>query len=80
MREVLARVEEGGGWTVTELEKAVEILSDSIGEWVLASWDATWALHVWGFHEAKLDSEAVKRRVTYIERIIAKSEKIIRYE
>jgi hypothetical protein len=33
----LARVEEGGGWTVTELEEAVEILSDRIGEWVLAS-------------------------------------------
>jgi hypothetical protein len=52
--EILARVEERGRWTVTELEKAVEILSDRISEWILASWDAAWALHVWGFHEVRL--------------------------
>jgi hypothetical protein len=77
LSEILARVEERGRWTVTELEKAVEILSDSIGEWVLTSWDAAWALHVWGFHEARLDSEAVRRRVERVRRLITESGRII---
>jgi hypothetical protein len=75
--EILARVEERGRWTVTELEKAVEILSDRIGEWVLTSWDAVWALHVWSFHEARLDNEAVRRRAERVRRLIAESGRII---
>jgi hypothetical protein len=75
--EILARVEERGRWTVTELEKAVETLSDRIGEWILASWDAAWALHVWGFHEARLDNEAVRRRAERVRRLIAESGRII---
>jgi hypothetical protein len=77
LSEILARVEERGRWTVTELEKAVETLSDRIGEWVLASWDAAWALHVWGFHEARLDNEAVRRRAERVRRLIAESGRII---
>lgn len=46
----------------------------------MTSWDTTWTLHVWSFHEAKRDSEVVKRRVTYIKRMIAKSEEITRYK
>jgi hypothetical protein len=75
--EILARVEERGRWTVTELEKAVETLSDRIGEWVLTSWDAAWALHVWGFHEARLDSEAVRRRAERVRRLITESGRMI---
>jgi hypothetical protein len=77
LRETLARVEEKGRWTVTELEKAVEILSDRIGEWVLASWDAAWALHVWGFYEERLDSEAVRRRAERVKKLITESKRII---
>jgi hypothetical protein len=32
---------------------------------------------VWGFHEAKLDSEAVKRRLPYIEKMLEEAEKIV---
>ena len=77
LSEILAKVEERGRWAVTELEKAVEILSDMIREWILASWDAAWSLHVWGFHEAKLDSEAVTRRAKQIRKLIIESERII---
>jgi len=78
LSEVLAKVEERDRWAVTELEKAVEILSDMIGEWILASWDAAWTLHVWGSHEAKLDSGAVRRRAKQIRKLIMESERIIR--
>jgi len=62
---------------VTELEKAVEAISDKIDKWFTASWDSAWALHVWGFHEAKLDGEAVKRRLPYIEKMLEEAEKIV---
>jgi|GEM_PF-6113892 len=32
--------------------------------------DAVETLHVWSFHEVKLDSEAVKRRATHIKKLI----------
>jgi len=43
----------------------------------MASWDTAWALHVWGFHEAKFDSEAVKIRLPYIEKIVEEAKKIV---
>jgi hypothetical protein len=43
----------------------------------LASWDAAWALHVFGFHEARLDNEAVRRRAERVRRLITESGRII---
>jgi hypothetical protein len=78
LQDVLAGVEEKGRWTVSYLEKAVEAISERLGGWFLQSWDNAWALHVWGFHEAKLDSKAVKIRLPYVERMVLEAEKIIR--
>jgi hypothetical protein len=75
---ILKIVEKRGRWTVAELEEAVELISQRVGEWFIASWDSAWALHVWGFHEAKLDSKAVKIRVPYIERMVLEAKKVIR--
>ena len=36
-------------------------------------WDRAWALHVWGFHEAKFESEAVKIRLRDTKKIIEKA-------
>ena len=44
----------------------------------MTSWDTAWTLHVWGFYEAKLDSEAVKRRATHIKKLIIELEKTIK--
>ncbi len=77
LEDVLSKVRDRGRWTVTQLEKAVEAISDKLGEWFLQAWDVAWALHVWGFHEAKLDTEAVKRRLPYIERIVEETKKLI---
>jgi hypothetical protein len=78
LQDVLAGVEEKGGWTVSYLEKAVEAISERLGGWFLQSWDNAWALHVWGFHEAKFDSKAVEMRLPYVERMVLEAEKIIR--
>jgi hypothetical protein len=74
---VLAQVGQRNRWTITDLEKAVEAISQKLGDWFMASWDTAWALHVWGFHEAKFDSEAVKIRLPYIEKIVEEAKKIV---
>jgi hypothetical protein len=78
LSDVLENVKKKGGWTVTEIEKAVEAISERIGEWFIGVWDIAWALHVWGFHEAKLDSKAVKVRLPYFERMILETYKIVK--
>ena len=74
LKDILARVRERGRWTVTDLSKAALRLSEVMGRWILDSWDHAWALHVWGFHEAKLDVEDVKARLLYIERLVRQAE------
>jgi hypothetical protein len=54
------------GWTVTDLEKAVKEISKRVDELFISFWDHAWVLHVWGFREAKLDSESVKMRIKYV--------------
>jgi len=67
--------EERGRWTVTLLEKAVGRLADKFGADFGIGWDAANYLHIWGFHETKLDVEDVKRRIPLIERLIELTEK-----
>jgi hypothetical protein len=78
LTDILKTIERKGRWTVTELEEAVELISQRVGEWFITSWDSAWAVHVWGFHEAKLNSKAVRIRVPYIERMVLEAKKLIR--
>jgi len=77
LTNIIRRVDERGKWTATELEKAVLRISGKLGEWFFDSWDKAWALHVWGFHEAKFDTEDVKRRLPAIEKMVLEAQKII---
>jgi sulfatase maturation enzyme AslB (radical SAM superfamily) len=77
LSDVLENVKKRGRWTVAELERAVEAISERFGEWFISLWDIAWALHVWGFHEAKLDSKAVKVRLRYLERMILETQKLV---
>jgi hypothetical protein len=78
--DVLSQVKQRDKWTVTDLEKAVETISKKLGDWFGEAWDRAWALHVWGFHEAKFDSEAVKIRLPYVERIVEEAKRIVSSE
>jgi len=68
--EEVKAAEERGRWTVTLLEKAVGKLVNKLSTDVELGWDAANYLHIWGFHEAKLDAEDVRRRLPIIERLI----------
>jgi hypothetical protein len=78
LEDILRNVEKRGRWTVTDLEKVVEEISRRVDELFISLWDHAWALHVWGFHEAKLGSESVKMRIKYIESMLEKTRKILK--
>jgi len=75
--DIIKRVDERGRWTATELEKAVLRISEKLGDWFFDSWDKAWALHVWGFHEAKFDSEDVKKRLPALEKMVLEAQEIV---
>lgn len=50
-------------------------ISGKVGGWFGEAWDRVWALQVWGFHEAKFDSNAVRVRAPYVERIVEEAQK-----
>jgi hypothetical protein len=78
LEDILRNVEERGRWTVTDLEKAVKEISKRVDEPFISYWDHAWVLHVWGFHEAKLDSKSVKMRIKYVESMLEKTRKILK--
>lgn len=69
--------EEKGRWAVTLLEGVVESLTDRLGVDVRVGWDAANYLHVWGFHEAKIEVEGVKARRPAIERLAKLTEEAL---
>jgi len=76
--EILTKAKSRGRWTVTDIERAVKEISDRIGSWFLDSWDHAWILHVWGFHEGKIDRDGIRRRLPGIEKMVKESLKIIK--
>jgi hypothetical protein len=77
LSDILEVVEKRGRWTVTELDKVVRRLYKVVGKWLKDSWESANYLHIWGFHEAKLDQEAVKSDLPDIERMVIEVKKII---
>jgi hypothetical protein len=78
LEDILRSVEKRGRWAVADLEKAVEAISEMVGGWFGEAWDRAWVLHVWGFHEAKFDSSAVRIRMPYVEKIVEETKKLLR--
>ena len=76
-KDILEDVEKSGRWSVGKLEKAVLSISDKVGDWFRSSWDTAWALHVWGFHQAKFDAEDVRRRLPSTGRMVTEAQRII---
>ena len=75
--DIITRVRARGRWTVTDLEKATRLISKSVGRWFREAWDAANYLHIWGFHEAILDKDAIMERMDYIERMVEETKKTI---
>ena len=74
---IIKSVNERGRWTVTDLERAALEISRKLGRWFRAAWDAANYLHVWGFHEAKINAEDIDDRLPDIERIVKEAQEII---
>ncbi|WP_342765452.1 PaREP1 family protein [Vulcanisaeta sp. JCM 14467] len=53
-------------------------MSEKLGEWFTTAWDDANYLHVWGFHEEKLDPEAVRTRLPYIERMVNETIRLVK--
>ena len=47
----------------------------SLTEWSRKGWSSAYILHVWGFHEGKLDIDTVKRYITDVEEMVEKAKK-----
>jgi len=71
--------EKEGTWWTKLLNRAAEAVAEKLGIDELALWwKAAYYLHVEGFHEARLDSEDVKRNYRYIEALVTTAEKILK--
>ena len=67
-----------GGWRARLLNRAAEAIAEKLGLEELALWwKAAYYLRVEGFHEARLDSEDMKRNSRYVEAIVRAAEKVL---
>jgi hypothetical protein len=77
LKDILEDVEKSGRWSVGKLEKAVLRISERMEGWFSTAWDRAWTLHVWGFHEAKFDSEDVRTRLPDIEKMVLEAQRVV---
>jgi hypothetical protein len=69
---------EKGRWTVSLLNDAVYTISEKLGVKELIDWwDAAWFLHVEGFHEARLRSVDVAKRLGHVEALVNLAKRVV---
>ncbi|MFN3805160.1 MAG: PaREP1 family protein [Pyrobaculum sp.] len=66
-----------GRWYTYMLFKAAVTISTSLGRWVLDGWNSAYSLHVWGFHENKLDVEEVKTAMEKIKQMLEETKRVL---
>ena len=66
-----------GRWYAYSLASAAARLSQRLGDWVRAGWSSAYVLHVWGFHEGRLNLEAVKVMLGDVKRMLEEAEKVL---
>jgi len=64
-------------WHTCTLANAAAELSSRLGDWIKTGWNSAYTLHVWGFHEAKLDLDSVKNLLQDVKRMLEESKKIL---
>lgn len=73
-----ARAREYGRWFAWLLDKAVRRIARILNEYRVKSvWDAAYSLHVWGFHEAKLDIDDIETDIPQIEWLRDYTKKVV---
>ncbi|MFP3297817.1 MAG: PaREP1 family protein [Thermocladium sp.] len=74
--EVLNTVDDSR-WAATELEEAVRVIAGKIGL-VRRCVGRSAYLHVWGFHEARLEPDDMRIRLPRIERMVSEAQKLVK--
>ena len=68
-----------GGWWTKLLNRAAEAAAEKLSLEELALWwKAAYYLHVEGFHEARLESEDVKRNAKYVEALVKTAAEVLK--
>ncbi|BFH74763.1 PaREP1 family protein [Sulfurisphaera javensis] len=78
-REYEQYTKEGRWYTYSLFSSAIS-LSKVLGDWVLDGWRNAYDLHVWGFHEGKLDVEKVKYLLGKVEEFVNKVKSVLKVE
>jgi len=69
---------EKGRWILSLLDDAIYAISEKLGVKELMDWwDAAWFLHVEGFHEARLRSVDVAKRIGHVEALVSLAKMIV---
>jgi len=69
---------ERGRWTLSLLDDAVYAISEKLGvEKIIDWWDAAYRLHVDGFHEARLRSVDVAKRLGHVEALVGLAKMVV---
>ena len=67
-----------GRWYVYWLASVATRLSESLGDWIKEGWDSAYYLHVWGFHEGKVDAHIVNIRLRDVRKLVEEASKILK--
>jgi hypothetical protein len=69
---------EKGRWILSLLDDAIYAISEKLGVKELMDWwDAAWFLHVEGFHEARLRSIDVAKRLGHVEALVSLAKMVV---
>jgi hypothetical protein len=69
---------ERGRWTLSLLDDAVYAISERLGVKELMDWwDSAYRLHVDGFHEARLRSIDVAKRLGHVEALVSLAKMVV---
>jgi hypothetical protein len=69
---------EKGRWILSLLDDAIYAISEKLGVKELIDWwDAAWFLHVEGFHEARLRSIDVAKRLGHVEALVSLAKMVV---
>ena len=66
-----------GRWYTYLLSKAVSTLSSRLGDKIIKGWGSAYLLHVWGFHEAKLEVDDIVPYVNAVKEMLEEASKYL---
>jgi hypothetical protein len=66
-----------GRWYTYLLSKAANTLSSTLGDKIIKGWSSAYLLHVWGFHEAKLETKDITSYINAVKEMLEEANKYL---